>query len=136
MYSYSFYRFINYDRNTLDRIAEVIGEFVETLKELQVLCVTLQYRHHYEGRLDAEMQEQREIFKADKSRGNELNVYALSKALRCIRYQIETGHLTQLRELTEMEQTALTLLDDLINDLCSYIVCNAQQYEAAKWEIN
>jgi len=136
MLSYSFYRHIDYGRNTLDRIAEIIGEFVGTLKELQVLCVTLQYRHHYEGRLDAEMQEQREIFKADKSTGRALNVYALNKALRCIHYQIETGHLTQLRQLTETEQTALDLLTDLIGDLSTYIVCHSEQYEAAKWEIN
>jgi hypothetical protein len=134
-YSYKFYNYLDCYNSTLSQIEYKIKQFVNTLRELNVLCVTLQYKHHYDGRLDTEIKEQREsVFNGSEYK--EINLYGLVKALGSLNYQIEPEHLTELRNLTPEEKTALKLLNDLKYDICYHIVCNDQKYEKSDWEIN
>lgn len=60
-----------------------VNSFIEILMELQVLCVSLQYRHHYEGRLDQEISEQREILHIPCNNPVLLSPVALYKSIQC-----------------------------------------------------
>lgn len=133
-YSYTFSKYIK-TQSGVDNVCENITRFIDTLKELQVLCVTLQYKHHYEGVLDAEISSQRQCLTMEKRHNGSLRPHALIKALKCINYQIETEHLSELRDLTEDEKTAMKMLDNLTKDLCYYIVSNEDAYENSEWEI-
>ena len=86
-----------------------ITAIIDTLRELQVLCVTLQYKHHYEGDLDAQMQAERVSVKTKTETVN-LSLHGLYNALECIRYQIETEHLIELLELTPVDENAMTFV--------------------------
>lgn len=119
-----------------DLIDKEVISIIDTLRELTPLCVTLQYRHHYEGKLDKEIIEQTEILKHDKKGGEPLTKIGLFKALQCLSYQIETDHLKQLRNLTTEEENALFFIDELKNTLAVDIVSSLPDYEAQKWEID
>lgn len=122
----------HYSQDLIDK--EVIS-IIDTLRELTPLCVTLQYRHHYEGTVDKEISEQTEILKQTRKGGTPLTKVGLFKALQCLSYQIETEHLTQLRSLTTEEENALFFVDELKNALAIDIVSSLPDYEAQKWEI-
>jgi hypothetical protein len=108
---------------------------VDALRELNVICVSLQYRSHYAGRLDAEINEQMEIVKHYKGYNN-LSKVELFKALQCTQYQIEISHLQELRELTQPEQNGLLFLKEMINSLAFSIVDEMPAYNTAPWGID
>lgn len=112
-----------------------ISGIVDTLRILQATCVTLQYKHHYQGTLDKEIQEQKDTLLTFKGGGVHLDKVGLYKALQCISYQIETKHLKDLRGLTGEEQNAMIFLTAMENDLAADIVRDLPAYESAKWEI-
>lgn len=112
-----------------------VEELIDELRKLNVLCVSLQYKHHYEGVLDREIEEQTEILMSNKSESEILDKFGLYKALQSINYQIETYHLKDLRELTQGEKDALWLVEELVNDLAHDIVNGLQGYNDAKWSI-
>ena len=132
-YSYSFYKYLG-GNATGDQIREKIKNFIDTLRELNVMCVSLQYKHHSEGTLDTEISEQRERVYSDNSYKT-IDIYGLIKALACVNYQLETENLIEFRPLTESETTALKYLDDLKYDLCYYLVNTSPQYDKGDWEI-
>jgi hypothetical protein len=116
-------------------IEQEVREIVNALRELNVYCVLLQYKHHYEGRLNNEVQDQLEIIR-DSEGGNILSLVELFKALTCVRYQIELEHLKELRELASLENRAMSFLNIMINDLACEIVRELPAYDDASWEIN
>lgn len=129
---------ILYDKRkyTQDAIDSVVVGIIDTLRELTSLCVSLQYKHHYEGTLDNEIQEQTQILIKEKKQFTQLNNIALYKALSCLSYQIETEHLSDLRKLTQDEENAMFFIKEMKAVLCENIVSSLPNYEAAKWEIN
>ena len=105
-----------------------------TLKRLTALCVSLQYKSHYIGRLDQEIKEQTEILFSSRSY-KDLNKYGLLKAIGCIDYQIETRHLVDIRPLTGDEENALMFIRVLKTDLAYHLVTKSTQYENAPYSI-
>ena len=115
--------------------AQSVQELTNSLRSLNALCVTLQYAHHYEGRVDQEIKEQTDGLINEKSGGELLNKVQLFKALQCLNYQIETSHLTELRELTIDEANAMKFLDVFTDALARFIVSSSSDYDKAKWEL-
>ena len=112
-----------------------INSFIETLMDLHVLCVSLQYRHHYEGRLDQDIREQREILHLPCNNPVSLSAAALHKSIRCALYQIETEHLEELRPLTSKEKDCLTFFRLFAINIADYIVSHLPEYGKAPWGI-
>lgn len=117
---------------SFETVRDEIKGIIDTLKELQVVCVTLQYKHHYEGVLDKEIETQMNLVKI-KSNIEGLSLCGIVKALNCIDYQIEVEHLKELRELTNEEQNALTFVREMVNALNMHIVSDLPEYESAKY---
>lgn len=112
-----------------------INTLIVTLMELQVLCVSLQYRHHYEGRLDEEIREQREILQEKCNNPLMLPPVGLYQAIQCALYQIETEHLVELRPLTMDEEKCLHFFEQFESDIAKYIVRESPEYRQQKWSI-
>lgn len=115
--------------------SEEITGFMDTLRELSVLCVSLQYKHHYENKLDAEIAEQRNTLFNNKTTKAHLNDISAYKALQCINYQIEIFHLKELRNLTAPEEMAMELLHEITGEIAMKIVRTLPAYEKAGWSI-
>lgn len=96
-------------------IKKEIKGIVDGLRDLNIICVTLQYKHHFES-VDQEIASQQMIMSTDKSY-KLLPEAALFKALVCVRYQIETVHLENLGGLSAAQERALAFLDIMINAL-------------------
>lgn len=124
-----------YDKKhfTQDAVDNTIKSIIDSLRRLNVLCVTLQYKHHYKGYLDKEIEEQTSLLLEDKNGGESLTKIQLLKALQCLFYQIETEHLKELRSLTEKETNALFFVRTMINELALDIVNSLPEYDNAKW---
>mgnify|MGYP006318585901 CR=1 FL=1 len=121
---------------TFDNMDACVENVVDELRRLNALCVSLQYKHHYVGKLDKEIEEQTNILLNFKTEKKILNKYELLAAMRCVNYQIETEHLKELRNLTESEEDALFFLKTMINELAMDIVTNLPEYEKAGWSID
>jgi hypothetical protein len=123
-----------YDRNWNTEVKkEKITGIIDTLRKLQVLCVSLQYAHHHEGTLDKEIQEQTEIVMCKKER-EILTTHGLYNAIGCIGYQIEAKHLKELRELTEEESKALEFLEIMRDELAHHLVSKLPE-DKTRWSI-
>lgn len=112
-----------------------VNSFIGTLMELQVLCVSLQYRHHYEGHLDQEISEQREILHIPCNNPVPLSPAALYKSIHCALYQIETEHLEELRPLTSKEKDCLAFFGLFAANIADHIVSRLPEYDKAPWGI-
>lgn len=129
-------RIYSYKRTSDEQSAiKEVYSFIETLMELQVLCVSLQYRHHYEGHLDQEISEQREILHIPCNNPVSLSSAALYKSIHCALYQIETEHLEELRPLTQKEQDCLTFFRLFADNIADHIVSRLPEYDKAPWGI-
>lgn len=113
-----------------------ISELMDALRELNAVCVSLQYRHHYEGKLDNEIQTQTAILLQNKRKCRHLNVYGVYKQLQCITYQIEPEHLTNLRDLTEIEAQALEFAKIMKTQIAHYIIQGLEAYDSEPWGID
>lgn len=123
-------------KNFLDKdINAKVENLIDRLRELNALCVTLQYKHHYVGTLDAEIQAETVNLLTNKKERQNLPKIGLYKALQCVSYQIELEHLKELRELNEAEKLALLFLKEMINALAHDIINHLPEYENGKWEI-
>lgn len=118
-----------------EQVEEIISSIFDTIAELQVVCVNLQYRHHNEGKVDQSIKHELEHIRQNKKiiATRRLSIIELYKSLQCINYQIETEHLTSIRELTVEEQNAMTFLSVMIDDLAHHIVNGLDEYQSAKW---
>ena len=119
---------------TQDRIDSAVTEIVNVLRELNVLCVSLQYKHHYPGTLDKEISEQKAIV-SDRAQSANLSKIELYKALICVSYQIEEQHLTELRQLSQQETNALFFIKEMKGALSADIIRSLPDYDVAAWEI-
>lgn len=126
-----------YDRRktSVKSAEKELSAIVDTLRELNVLCVSLQYKHHYEGTLDAQIQTELSEVKS-KTETKYLTIHGLYNALSCLNYQIEIGHLKELRELTNGEENALTFLRELKIALASDIVSKLPDDKSNTWEVS
>lgn len=118
-------------RESPEKVAREIVSIVNSLRELNIVCVTLQYASHYEN-IDKEMNEQREYMISDKSY-QVLNTVEIYKVLQCTRYQIETDHLDDFGGLNKHQQRAWDFLEIFIPALAEYIVDNTTVYDKAPW---
>jgi hypothetical protein len=124
-----------YKRSTgIDIKADKVRDIIDTLRRINVLCVSLQYAHHYEGVLDKEIEDQTKMI-MNRKEFQHLTKVELYKSLSCVNYQIELEHLKELRQLTEDEETAMFFLREFTDCLAHDIVSNLQEYETAKWSI-
>ncbi|WP_270561474.1 hypothetical protein [Bacteroides cellulosilyticus] len=112
---------------------EKINEIIDTIIDIQVICVCLQYKHHYIGTLDKKIYETQEHIKGNLETGEILSKIALFKAIQSILYQIELEHLTDLRPLSQKEETALKFMDILKEALMYSIIRNLDEYDKAEW---
>lgn len=122
-------------KQTFDNMDACVENVVDELRRLNALCVSLQYKNHYVGKLDTEIEEQTSILMNCKKESKLLNKYELLAALKCVGYQIETEHLKDLRHLTEQEENTLYFLTEMINALAMDIVTSLPAYEKAGWSI-
>lgn len=125
----------SYRRTSSQLAIEEINSFIEILMELQVLCVSLQYRHHYEGHLDREISKQREILHIPCNNPMPLSPAGLYKSIQCALYQIETEHLEELRPLLPKEKDCLTFFRQFAINIADYIVSRLSEYDKSPWSI-
>jgi hypothetical protein len=119
----------------LNQIEDCISEIMDTLRGLTAICVSLQYRKEYAGKLDDEIAEQTNYLIENKWDWTTLSSVELLKAIECLAYQIETNHLKELRNLTEQEENALFFLKEMKISLAFVIVHETPSYKSAKWSI-
>jgi hypothetical protein len=117
-------------------VNEELSQVMDTLRNLNVVTVTLKYAAHYEGKLDAEIKEQKAILFEDKKTLTTLTVKGLYNALRCLSYQIETEHLDELGGMEEEERKAMLFLHTMEDTLAHYLVNNIpnESYDNT-WEV-
>ncbi len=126
-----------YDKKhySTERIEKVVTGIMDTLRELSVLCVTLQYKHHYNGTLDNEIVSQKTMLLTDRKDKVLLSNVGLYKAIGNVLYQIETEHLKELRALTPDEENCLFFFKELRNELAADIVSELPEYQDAKYSL-
>ena len=112
-----------------------IDALTNNLRDLQVLCVCLQYKHHFPGTLDQEIQAHKQHLDYQQFTVEGLTLVRLYKALCCALYQIETHHLEELRPLTTDEREGLSFFTTLKIELSEYIIWKSPAFQNAPWEI-
>lgn len=108
--------------------------FIDELRQLNVLAVTLQYKDHYQGTLDKEIEDQNTII-CDRSKAKELTPLGLYNALRSLNYQIEVEHIQELRPLTMEEETSMRFLDEFTQAIARYIISNLPEDKTNVWTL-
>ena len=117
-------------------INEEIKQIFDTIREISVLCVTLQYKDYYAGKLDAQIEVEKNDLMSNKKQFKGLNNIETLVALQSIDYQIEIEHLKDLRPLTDQESNALFFIKEMISKLALYIVSKLPETDKAQWSIN
>lgn len=123
-----------YQSKPKEEVEKEITAIIDTLRSLNVLCVSLQYKHHYEGKLDEEIKKQMMLVKT-KTRIKELTHHGLYNALGCLNYQIELQHLEGLRELTPEEKTAMKFMNLIRAEIAMHIVDKLPDDQSNRWSI-
>lgn len=113
-----------------------ISSIMDIMRKVSVLCVNLQYKNHYVGKLDKVIKEDTETLFNDKKTYKELSDIALYKAIRCTMYQIEIKHLLELRPLAVEENNALQFMNLFSARLSDKIVQSLPKYEDCEWTID
>ncbi len=85
-----------YDK-TPKELRNHVRTYVESLKELNVLCVSFQYKHHYVGNLDKEIKSHFKTNYFDVTPKAITNIQFYN-GLKCLDYQIEFHHIKGIRE--------------------------------------
>lgn len=119
---------------TNKQISESISKIIDILRELNVICVSLQYRHHNAGNIDNEIKAQLYMLRKSKG-GSVLTLHGLYNALNCLVYQIEIEHLEELRELLPEEKASLNFANVMINGIAKHIVDHMPEDNTCKWSI-
>lgn len=114
---------------------ERVLSITKTIIELQVTCVTLQYKHRYPGEEANKIMYSLNDLSSFEDKGKSLEYPALIKAIQCMMYQIETEHLKAVRKMTKEEALALKFFRDLEVSLLSYCMDNTKEYGQAHWSI-
>ena len=117
-------------------VYQEITEVMDQLRELNAVCVTLQYKHHYEGKVDQEIQEQKSHLLDNKEGHKSLSLMGLYNALRCTSYQIEPEHLEELGGMEDNKRKALLFLETMIDSVAHHIIAKMPKDEADQsWDI-
>lgn len=127
--------------NKLERCLEPFGKnydervlnITQTIMELQVTCVILQYEHRYSGKEKERILCSINDLSSFEDKGECLEYAALIKAIQCMLYQIETEHLKPLRKMTKNEALALRFFKGIEFSLLSYCMDNTVEYTSACW---
>jgi len=127
---------LNASHNGIDAVWEHVSVLMDEVRKLSALCVSLQYKHHHEGVLDSEIEEQTSYLLSHKSTIVSLSLFELYKAIQSILYQIETEHLKQLRDLTALEKESLDMLNILKVEMPMYLIDQLEEYQNARWSIS
>lgn len=106
-----------------------IKSIMDTLRDLNVICVGLAWN---EPDMWKTMILEKEAVKV-KTKIVHLNNIELYKAIQCIEYQIEIEHLEALGEVSMEQKAALFFLKEVKATLATFILCNSEDYEKAKW---
>lgn len=128
-YAYELYQIA--DR---ERAINTIKRYMNAIRELSVICVSLQYRHHHDGNLDEYITANIKELKTCKAK-TKLSYIELYKAIQCILYQIETYHLTSIRALTEDEENALKFFKGLQTEVPQFLISTSKTYNECQWAI-
>jgi hypothetical protein len=121
--------------NSKETVNKEIKRVVDELRTLNVLCVCLQYKSHYEGVLDDEIKTQTEIVFSDKT-SKYLTPHGLYNALCCVNYQIEIEHLKEISGLTPSMEKSMFFLKTMINALAHYLVSKMPESKSNNWEVD
>lgn len=121
--------------SSLTEMENEIKSVMDELRKLNVVCVSLQYKDHYQGVLDREIEEQTSLLMSDKTTKKDLSVHGLYNALRCLDYQIETEHLIDIFGMNEGQNNAMLFLNEIINELAAYIISNLPEDNTNTWSI-
>lgn len=112
--------------------SEMVKPFMDTIRKLSVLCVTYQYKHHYEN-VEKEIDEETEILFSDMNSFKKLNnPIDLIKALKSISYQIEIEQLKKVRDLEESELNSMKLLEVLPYAIALHEIIKSKAYNESK----
>jgi hypothetical protein len=122
-----------YDLTPKDTINVLTG-LISSLRDINVLCVSLQHKKHFEGKLDFVIEAGLVDVRHDKKMVT-LSDLGLLNALKCLDYQIELEHLTELRPLNQEETKALEFLSLFTNSLAVYICSKLPEDKTNKWSI-
>jgi hypothetical protein len=128
-------KWYNKKDNSFDVIFVEIKNIINSLRELNVLCVSLQYKNHYVGRLDQEIENELVIVK-QKTEIKGLSKHGLYNALSCLNYQIELEHLKDLRNLTLEEENAMKFLKEFKISLAEDIIRELEEDKTNTWSID
>jgi len=127
-----------YSRTSLPSAKEEeISKIIDCLRELNAVCVTLQYKDHYKGKLDKEISDQKQILFEGKKEGyKNLTLTGLYNALRCLNYQIESEHLKDLFGLNTEQENALLFIETMTNELAHMIIRELPEDKSNRWSID
>ena len=125
----------NKRKSTVEAIIEELKPLINAIRELNVICVSLQYKDHYKGVLDNEITTQLEN-NTKKTEIKNLTLHGLYNALRCTKYQIELEHLKELRELTDIEEKSMLFLKEIIISIGKDIISKLPDDKTNTWEGN
>jgi hypothetical protein len=124
-----------YNKNQQKGLCE-INDFMNTIRNISVLCTNLQYKNHDTVNLDADIEYSYQELITNTKNSIKLSDIDLLKALQSINYQIEINHLTNLRSLTKKEEVSMFILNELINSIAIHIVTNTTEYNNSKgWSL-
>lgn len=123
------------DQDT-DEFQTEIRSIMNTLRKITVLCVTLQYAHHYEGKVDEEIKRETDELLNTVRPHIPLTLVGLYKAMQSLSYQIELDHLKDIRDLTKEEEDAMFFLKHMLDALAHHIASHLDEYDNAKWCID
>ena len=118
-----------------EAIFKEISNHIDTIRELNAVCVSLQYAHLSYEDLDEEVATQITKVKEITS-VKTLSLLGLYNALCCADYQIETEHLEGLRELTPEEINAMTFLHTMKQAVAFYILYKMENDKTNTWSID
>jgi len=110
-----------------------LDSLINTFAELQAICVNLQYKHHSEN-LDLDIKISVEEVKKEIDSERVSNIKLL-KLINCAFYQVETEHLTELRQLTKEEKRAFNFVKEIQKALTEHIIYNSEDYKSGDCSI-
>lgn len=120
----------NKNETLIETMERELTDVIDTLRELNVLCVTLQYKDACAVELQAELK-----FVKTKTKIKDLTLHGLYNALCCLDYQIELSHLEQTRKLTVKEQSAVQFLKEMRISIAIKLVRSLPEDKTNTWSI-
>lgn len=124
----------NTTKISVEKICSEIKKFINELRDLNAICVTLQYAHHYEGKINQEIQSAKKFTRSTEEH-KELTLHGLYNALRCLTYQIEIEHLEELGGLSNEQKQAMKFINIMENKLARAIIIKLPDDPTNTWEV-